>query len=599
MRLKFDSICFILEYRSLKSILLSVFIDLGLDNFCIFVIDFNRKFEFMLLGLRIENYALIRELDVEFSSGLTVITGETGAGKSIMLGALGLVLGSRADVNVLWDKEKKCIVEAEFIIDINLKKEFEDNGLDFDTNSIFRREISPNGKSRAFINDTPVQLNIMRQIGEKIMDIHSQNSTQKLKETEFQYKIIDSFIKDKEIFKEYRRIYNRYNSLKSEIKELDEKIIENRKEKDYLEFLFQEFENLNLKIGEKQELEMELELISNSEEIKTNFSSSLISLDNENIGILNQLLQIRNNLSRIKNHHKSIEEFSNRIDSSYIELKDIFNEMENFNDNINFDSQRLEDISQRLDIIYSLEKKHGVEGEEELIKTKENIENKLLEDNSLEIKVEELKKEEKILYENLTRICEQLNNYREEAKDSLFRNIIPYFKNLGLENARLVANITNSKDFNYFGKNNIEFLFNANKGGVEQEISKVISGGELSRLMLAIKALEAENKSENEKNLTLIFDEIDTGVSGDIASKVGEIMRKISEKFQILSITHLPQIAAKGNNHFKVKKDTVNNNTVSTMVLLNNDERVEELAIMLSGDIISQAAILNARELLS
>lgn len=553
----------------------------------------------MLLGLRIENYALIRELDVEFSSGLTVITGETGAGKSIMLGALGLVLGSRADVNVLWDKGKKCIVEAEFLIDINLKKEFEDNGLDFDTNSIFRREISPIGKSRAFINDTPVQLNIMRQIGEKIMDIHSQNSTQKLKETVFQYKIIDSFIKDKEIFKEYRSIYNRYNSLKSQIKELDEKIIENRKEKDYLEFLFQEFENLNLKIGEKQELEMELELISNSEEIKTNFSSSLISLDNENIGILNQLLQIRNNLSRIKNHHKSIDEFSNRIDSSYIELKDIFNEMENFNDNINFDSQRLEDISQRLDIIYSLEKKHGVEGEEELIKTKENIENKLLEDNSLEIKVEELKKEEKILYENLTRICEQLNNYREEAKDSLFRNIIPYFKNLGLENARLVANITNSKDFNYFGKNNIEFLFNANKGGVEQEISKVISGGELSRLMLAIKALEAENKSENEKNLTLIFDEIDTGVSGDIASKVGEIMRKISEKFQILSITHLPQIAAKGNNHFKVKKDTVNNNTVSTMVLLNNDERVEELAIMLSGDIISQAAILNARELLS
>ena len=553
----------------------------------------------MLLGLRIENYALIRELDVEFSSGLTVITGETGAGKSIMLGALGLVLGSRADVNVLWDKGKKCIVEAEFIIDINLKKEFEDNGLDFDTNSIFRREISPIGKSRAFINDTPVQLNIMRQIGEKIMDIHSQNSTQKLKETEFQYKIIDSFIKDKKIFKEYRRIYNRYNSLKSEIKELDEKIIENRKEKDYLEFLFQEFENLNLKIGEKQELEMELELISNSEEIKTNFSSSLISLDNENIGILNQLLQIRNNLSRIKNHHKSIEEFSNRIDSSYIELKDIYNEMENFNDNINFDSQRLEDISQRLDIIYNLEKKHGVEGEEELIKTKENIENKLLEDNSLEIKVEELKKEEKILYGNLTRICEQLNNYREEAKDSLFRNIIPYFKNLGLENARLIANITDSKDFNYFGKNNIEFLFNANKGGVEQEISKVISGGELSRLMLAIKALEAENKSENEKNLTLIFDEIDTGVSGDIASKVGEIMRKISEKFQILSITHLPQIAAKGNNHFKVKKDTVNNNTVSTMVLLNNDERVEELAIMLSGDIISQAAILNARELLS
>ena len=578
---------------------MSIFIDLRMDNFCIFVIDFNRKFEFMLLGLRIENYALIRELDVEFSSGLTVITGETGAGKSIMLGALGLVLGSRADVNVLWDKEKKCIVEAEFIIDINLKKEFEDNGLDFDTNSIFRREISPIGKSRAFINDTPVQLNIMRQIGEEIMDIHSQNSTQKLKETEFQYKIIDSFIKDKEIFKEYRRIYNRYNSLKSEIKELDEKIIENRKEKDYLEFLFQEFENLNLKIGEKQELEMELELISNSEEIKTNFSSSLISIDNENIGILNQLLQIRNNLSRIKNHHKSIEEFSNRIDSSYIELKDIYNEMENFNDNINFDSQRLEDISQRLDIIYSLEKKHGVEGEEELIKTKENIENKLLEDNSLEIKVEELKKEEKILYENLTRICEQLNNYREEAKDSLFRNIIPYFKNLGLENARLVANITNSKDFNYFGKNNIEFLFNANKGGVEQEISKVISGGELSRLMLAIKALEAENKSENEKNLTLIFDEIDTGVSGDIASKVGEIMRKISEKFQILSITHLPQIAAKGNNHFKVKKDTVNNNTVSTMILLNNDERVEELAIMLSGDIISQAAILNARELLS
>lgn len=555
----------------------------------------------MLLGLKIENYALIRQLDVRFDNGFTVITGETGAGKSIILGALALVLGSRADVNVLFDKKEKCIVEAEFSIDITTSKMFENNGLDFDKNSIFRREINSSGKSRAFINDTPVQLNIMREIGERIMNIHSQNSSNSLKETEFQYRIIDSFIEDKSILNKYRDEFGKWTSMSQEIKSLEIKNSEKNNEKNYFEFLSQEFDKIKLRIGEKEELENELELITNSEEIKYNIVSALNILDPEidNQGIIILLNEAKTNISRISSHHKSIESFFNRLDSIYIELKDIYDELMNFNDEISFNPDRMQELNERLDSIYRLEKKHNVIGEEELLKIKDQIDNRLLDDNNLNKKLDILKASQKIHLENLTRISKNITHARKQAGDLLAKKILPYFKSLGLKDAELRPEVGISKELNIFGENKIEFMFNANKGGVLSEISKVISGGELSRLMLAIKALEAENKTNNDNNLSLIFDEIDTGVSGDIASKLGGIMKEMSKKYQVIAITHLPQIAAKGDNHFKVRKKIQGDDTISDMIHLNPQQRLEEIGIMLSGEKVTQAAILNARELLS
>ncbi|MFA6367779.1 MAG: DNA repair protein RecN [Bacteroidales bacterium] len=549
----------------------------------------------MLHNLKIENYALIRQMDIPFDKGFIAITGETGAGKSIMLGALGLVLGQRADTNVLWDKEKKCVVEAVFEMGDEFIDFFEVNDLDFNSQTIFRREISSNGKSRAFINDTPVQLNLMKELSEKLMDIHSQHNTLTLKNSTFQFSIVDSYIDNKTLFFDYHSIYSQWRKLVNEISDMEKKEAEFQKEASYFQFLSQEFEKANLRIGEQEELEQEVELLSNAEEIKTSIVQSINQLDNEDfLGAINLIQQTRQNLSKVVVHHKALEDLYIRLDSSYIELKDIVSELINLDSSIVLDAQKLEDSQERLNIIYNLEKKHSVNSLEDLLKIRDEIDNKLLLSSNLSDKIEELKIEEKNIFSKLILLAKDITKQRKLSSQKIEKEILPLLSDMGMKDAVLKINITENNSISSNGENDIEFLFNANRGGELQPISKVISGGELSRLMLSLKAVLSKKQSMP----TIIFDEIDSGVSGDIASKVGSIMREMSNNHQVIAITHLPQIAAKSNYHFKVFKNTTIDSTYSEMKLLNQDQRVNEIASIISNGKTTDSALSLAKELL-
>ncbi|MFA6200264.1 MAG: DNA repair protein RecN [Bacteroidales bacterium] len=550
----------------------------------------------MLQRLKIENYALIRQMDIPFEKGFISITGETGAGKSIMLGALGLILGQRADANVLWDKEKKCVVEAEFELDNSFVQFFEENDLDFSTQTIFRREISVNGKSRAFINDIPVQLTLMKELGDNLMDIHSQHNTLTLKNSTFQFSIVDSYIDKKELFTDYHNHYSSWRKIVNRIVELETKEAEFQKEASYFQFLSDEFETAKLNIGEQEELEQEVELLSNAEEIKTNIVQSINLLDNdEALGSINLIQQAKQGLSKVSTHHKGLENLYNRLDSSFIELRDIISELINLDDSIILDSQKLEDSQERLDLIYNLEKKHQVTTLEELLKVRDEIDEKLLLSSNLTDEITKLKKEERDIFSKLSLLAKEITKKRKESSLKIEKEILPLLCDMGMKEAVLKINIIENDSLSNNGENDIELLFNANRGGELSPISKVISGGELSRLMLALKAVMSKKQSMP----TIIFDEIDTGVSGDIASKVGSIMREMSKNHQIIAITHLPQIAAKSNYHFKVLKNTTEDSTFSEMKLLNPNERVNEIATIISNGSITDSALNLAKELLS
>lgn len=550
----------------------------------------------MLQRLKIENYALIRQMDIPFEKGFISITGETGAGKSIMLGALGLILGQRADANVLWDKEKKCVVEAEFELDNSFTQFFEDNDLDFSKQTIFRREISTNGKSRAFINDTPVQLTLMKDLGDNLMDIHSQHNTLTLKNSTFQFSIVDSYIDKNELFTDYHNNYSSWRKIVNRIIELETKEAEFQKEASYFQFLSDEFETVKLNIGEQEELEKEVELLSNAEEIKTNIVQSINLLDNdEATGSINLIQQAKQCLSKVSAHHKSLEDLYNRLDSSFIELRDIISELINLDDSIALDSQKLEDSQERLDLIYNLERKHQVNTLKELLKVRDEIDKKLFLSSNLTDEITKLKKEERGIFSKLSFFAKEITKKRKESCLKIEKEILPILSDIGMKEAVLKINIIENDSLSNNGENDIEFLFNANRGGELSPISKVISGGELSRLMLALKAVLSKKQSMP----TIIFDEIDTGVSGDIASKVGSIMREMSKNHQIIAITHLPQIAAKSNYHFKVLKNTTEDSTFSEMKLLSPNERVNEIATIISNGNITDSALNLAKELLS
>lgn len=549
----------------------------------------------MLHNLKIENYALIRQMDIPFEKGFIAITGETGAGKSIMLGALGLVLGQRADTNVLWDKEKKCVVEAEFEIDNSYNEFFENNDLDFCSQTIFRREISSNGKSRAFINDTPVSLNVMKELGDSLMDIHSQHNTLTLKNSYFQFSIVDAYIDSKELFSDYDSLYSLWRKIVNRIEELEKQEYEFQKEASYFQFLSDEFEAANIKIGEQEELEQEVELLSNAEEIKTNIVQSLNVLDNEEaLGAVNLIQQAKQNISKVAIHHKGLEELSNRLDSSFIELRDIISELIKLDDSIVLDSSKLELSQERLDLLYRLEKKHQVNTLEELLKIRDEIDEKLLKSSNLSFEIDKFKKEEREIFTKLSSLAKEITKLRKLSSQKIEKEILPILSDMGMKEAVLKINIIENNTLSTNGENDIEFLFNANRGGELSPISKVISGGELSRLMLALKAVLSKKQSMP----TIIFDEIDTGVSGDIASKVGNIMREMSINHQIIAITHLPQIAAKSNYHFKVFKNTTIDSTYSEMKLLNQDQRVNEIASIISNGKTTDSALSLAKELL-
>ncbi|MCF8298477.1 MAG: DNA repair protein RecN [Saprospiraceae bacterium] len=550
----------------------------------------------MLKHLSIKNYALIDELEIDFSDGLSIITGETGAGKSILLGALSLILGNRADTKVLLNKNRKCIVEGSFnIYNYNLESFFKQNELDFEQSTLLRREINSQGKSRAFINDTPVNLNVLKELGNMLVDVHSQHTTLALNNSNFHLAIIDNFVKHQNLLSAYNHDFKEF--LKNK-KALNELLIAEKKsnaDKDYFQFLFDEINEANLIENEQHEIETELEILNNAEEIKSKLFAATTALSQSENNLIKQFAEIKNLVNQVSNYHPNINEVYKRFASSLIEIDDIASEIEKIEEGVNFNPERLESLNSRLDLIYKLQQKHRVETIKELIDIREKLDDDLSKISSLDNKISNLKNEIEKQEINLNKSAIEISKNRKSAFPIIEKRLTLLLSELGMPDAQLKIHHEYLENFTADGKDKVSFLFNANKGGRLDEISGIASGGELSRLMLSIKSLI----STNSLLPTIIFDEIDAGVSGDIAGKVGNILKSMSEKMQVIAITHIPQIAGKGSEHFYVYKESDKETTKTLIKKLNKDERVLEIAKMLSGENVSNAATETARELLS
>jgi DNA repair protein RecN (Recombination protein N) len=550
----------------------------------------------VLSSLSIQNFALIEKLDIDFSDKFSIITGETGAGKSILLGAIGLVLGKRADVASLKNKEEKCVIEANFnIAKYNLLQFFDSNELDYHDNTIIRREILPNGKSRAFINDSPANVQQLQDLSEYLMDIHSQQQTRELSEESYQFQIIDSIADNFKEIGKYQQKLKEYKASKSLLNKLIDEQQSAAKEQDYNTFLLEELLAAKLISGEQADLESTLEQLSNVELIKENLSKSLQIANEENIGVSLNLKEIKNSLQRISTFSEKYDQYNNRLNSILIEFDDLITEIEQSSEDLLNDPAQLEMVSQKLQAIYNLQKKHGVQTIDELLVIQNELDNKVVAVGDLEIRI---KKGEQIVLkqeQDLNDIAAVISENRKKAIPILFDKIVGILSELGMPNTRFKIEITGKDQFFDNGKDEISFLFSANKGTDFGLLKKVASGGEMSRIMLAVKAILAQYS----KLPTIIFDEIDTGVSGEIANKMGEIMKDMSQKMQVFAITHLPQIAAKGDQHYKVFKFDQGNTTISEVKLLSKDERVIEIAEMLSGKDISDSALNHAKALLN
>lgn len=550
----------------------------------------------MLSQLSINNYALINQLSIDFSSGLSIITGETGAGKSILLGALGLVLGNRADLSSLKDTTKKCIVEAKVAIsNYNLQDFFEEVDLDYEAETIIRREILPSGKSRAFINDTPVTLTVLNQLRVKLIDVHSQHQTMQLSDTNFQFSILDALAKNTPRIASYKRGFSQLNKLKRELLKLEEKQQEANKQYDYNLHLFKELEDAKIKVDEQEVLEEKLEKLNNIEEIKDNLAEALELSINEEIGIQNLLNTLDNRLSKIASFSKEYQELSARITSVKIEIDDVVSELEDANENVDFNPNEAEEINDRLQLLYNLQKKHLVNSNKELLAVFEEISEKVVAVESADEFIQKKQQEIASVSEKLDKVAGLITKARTASIPKLNKQLEVLLADLGMENARFSIKIKPTKNYFANGKDELEFLFSANKGGNFGELKKVASGGELSRIMLSVKTI----LSENTQLPTIIFDEIDTGVSGEVSNKIAAIMQQMSKNMQVIAITHLPQIAAKGNSHYKVYKAEVNGVTTTNLKQLTAEERVKEIAEMLSGKDISESALTHAKELLN
>ncbi|MBQ9253673.1 MAG: DNA repair protein RecN [Bacteroidales bacterium] len=553
----------------------------------------------MLKSLKIENYTLIKECNISFPKGFSVITGETGAGKTILLGALSLVLGQRADTSVLMDKEKKCIVEAVFLLENDdLQPLFLDNDIDYDKETIFRREILPSGKSRCFVNDTPVQLSIVKQFANNLVDIHSQSSTINLKDRGFQLAFVDNFLPEVNAVNDYRRVYYDYKNLDKEIEELKQQEILFNRDKSYNEFLFEELAKANLKEDEQQTLEQQVEFMSNVQEIKDNINSSIFLFDNDNgNNLLGDLISVKNLLQNISSYDNKLQEIYSRIDSVLIEMKDVFSDLNSFNDNISFDKTLLDECNERLDLIYSLQKKHGVSSIKELIEIKEDLDKKLQMTSDISSVLDKKQKEKDKYIKQLYSLSDELHSKRIASAKEIELKVLPLLSQMAMKDAVLKIEVIKGEELTENGLDEVRFLFNANKTKNDSlsDMSKVISGGELSRLMLALKAVVAERFAM----ATMLFDEIDTGISGDIASKTADIMKSIADNHQVIVITHLVQVAAKAKTHFKVYKQTIQEQTYSNIKVLDKEERLQEIAQMISGDKVTKEALANAKTLLN
>jgi DNA repair protein RecN (Recombination protein N) len=549
----------------------------------------------MLLHLSIENFVLIRKLDISFTTGFSAITGETGAGKSILVGALGLILGQRADTQVLMDKSKKCIVEGTFNLEgYGMEPLFEANDLDFEPQSIFRREINAQGKSRAFLNDTPVSLSLAREIGDRLVDIHSQNQTLALKDSSFQMAVVDNMAGHQSLLRTYTGSFHAYKQQQQVLQELTLRENQAIAERDYLDFQYKELKMANLQEGEQESIEQQLKVLDHAEEIKTRLFSAIQILTGSEEPLMHKLTEVNSALSQAARFYPAVEDIQQRFDSCLIEIKDISAELESLESHVHFDEKEAVHLRERLDLIYHLEQKHHVNSVEELITQQQSLSDKLLSIDTLSADIEKLTEAIAKLEKELNTLAAILSANRNKAKPVIEKEMASLLESLALPDARFEIVLSKTEQLHLLGVDKVEILFNANKGGEMREVGKVASGGELSRLMLALKSLL------NQKGLlpTVIFDEIDNGVSGEIAGKVGAIMQRMSNSMQVIAITHLPQIAGKAQHHYLAYKAITDDLTISNLRQLGKDERVEEIARMLSNEVITDSAKKTAKELL-
>ena len=549
----------------------------------------------MLQQLHISNYALIDELSVSFEPGFNVITGETGAGKSILLGALGFALGDRADTNVLYDKDKKCVVEAHFALDDDmLRPLFEENDLDFEAECIFRRELNPQKKSRAFINDTPVALQTMKEIGCQLADIHSQHDSLLLTDADFQLRLLDDIAQNGEILADYQTEYHNYNGLKRRLNELKAMADKNTAENDYLKFQLEELDKAGLKEGEYADIEQTLSVMENAEEIKTLLVTANGLLDNSENAILGQVNELTSTLSRLRHLLPDTDSLGARVENLKVELKDIAYDLRRKEDDTQFDEGQLQSLQERYDLLSRLMMKHHVNDFEALITLRDSLKERV---NAFENIDEAIAKAEKELKESEKWLLQQakvLHDKRAEAATAFSEKVAALVRQLAMPFAQFQVSVEKQENFGNKGTDAICFLFSANKGVAPDDLRRVASGGELSRLMLSIKsAVSSYNYIP-----TLIFDEIDTGVSGEVAAKIGGIMQQMGQSLQLISITHLPQVASKAQHHYFIYKDNDGLRTQSHIRMLNAAERVTEIAKMLSNDQVTPEALRAAEVLL-
>ena len=551
----------------------------------------------MIKSLSIKNYALIDSLNIRFDKGFTVLTGETGAGKSIILGALSLILGARADAKTVKEGETKCVIEGEFDLSYyDLEDYFKENDLDYDNaHCIIRRELFSTGKSRAFINDSPVPLQQLKALMGNLIDIHSQHHNLLLGDTVFQLRVIDAIAGNNNLISDYKKQYKEYKKTETELKQMKEALDKSLEEADYLRFQFEQLEEANLTEGEQVQMEEEIRILSNAEDIKQSLYAILSILDNSDGGVISLLKDASGRASSLKKIFSIAEDIAERLDSDYIDLKDLVNEIEDAQDSIEFNPERMDIIRERLDLLYNLQQKHRVSSVDELIEIRETLRKKI---SSIDNSDENIAKQEKLLKdkeEKTLKVGKKLSAKRTEVSKRFASDLMKTIQPLGMPNARFEVELTEKKTFDENGLDNISYLFSANKKNSLMPVVDVASGGEISRLMLVIKSLIASNASLP----TIIFDEVDTGVSGEIADKMGDIMKRMSGFMQVVTISHLPQVAAKGDNHFKVYKTDNEHGTSTHIVQLSPDERVDEVARMLSGAVLTEQAKENARVLIA
>jgi DNA repair protein RecN (Recombination protein N) len=554
----------------------------------------------MLQKLSISNYALIDNLEISFDSGLNILTGETGAGKSIILGALSLILGQRAEGRYFFNQQKKCVIEGSFKIGaFHLKHFFADNDLDYEGETVLRREISADGKSRAFVNDTPVNLTVLKALGEKLIDIHSQHATLEINDPEFQLLVVDAVAKHNDLLGDYRTRFRAYRKSISSLQKLISESDKAKTDLDYFQFQFDELEKANLANDNQEELELELNTLNNAEEIKRNLAGAHYLMHEGETSAIIQLREAVHQLSAIEKFNPQFIELHRRLNSVIIEARDIATEIETIEDRTQTNEPRAEEVNNRLSLIYNLQKKHRVDTIAELLQLGNELSNKIQQAVFGDEAIEKLKLQIASDKKELEEIAGQLSANRKKAVPEIENQVMGTLAEMGMGNAVLRAELsTREKEaadaLTKNGFDEVHFLFNANNGHTLSEMSKIASGGELSRLMLSIKSLIAQNTALP----TIIFDEIDTGVSGEVANKVGQIMERLAQNLQVITITHLPQIASKGQSHYFVYKDEESASTYTRIKQLNRDERILEIAKMLSGDKPGESALQNAKDLL-